>query len=288
MLMLPTPPHQISITILDDNHAPEGLECENGFSLWIQMPGKRILFDTGPTTAMLRNASSLGVALETTDAVVLSHGHYDHTSNLEHVLACAPRSQLYYHPRSLVSRYSIHDFPKPIGMPPGSVDAITELPAERSYTVTAPVSVAPGVWLTGPVPRRTTCEDTGGPFFLDAAGSCPDDIMDDMSLWFEADEGLVVCLGCCHSGIINTLRYISELTPGRVISTVIGGMHLLNASTARYVFTANALKGYSLRRLIPCHCTGDGAYAHLAAELGDVVQPGYVGMKQIFRTTTNL
>lgn len=274
--------HDISITVLSDNHAAYGLEVEHGFSLWIETPGCNLLFDTGQSAAMLNNAEALGIRLSTTDKIAISHGHYDHTGNIAEVLHRAPRAEIYLHENALCERYSIHQTPRRIGMPVPSVEAIRGLPPDRLHAVSGPALIADGVWVSGPIPRLIPCEDTGGPFFLDAEGRHPDLIPDDLALWIETSEGLVVCLGCCHSGIINTLNYIAGLTGDRPIVSVIGGMHLLHASSARYSFTANALKEYSMRLLIPCHCTGDDACGFLAEKQGCIVHQGFVGMKQTF------
>ena len=74
-------------------------------------------------------------------------------------------------------------------------------------------------------------EDTGGRFFLDAACTQPDPLLDDQALFFDTADGLVVLLGCAHSGVVNTLEYIRHLTGGRPIHTVLGGMHLLNGQS---------------------------------------------------------
>ncbi|MBP2675094.1 MAG: fold metallo-hydrolase [Deltaproteobacteria bacterium] len=49
--------------------------------MWIEADGKRILFDTGQG-ALEFNARVRGVDLGETDALVLSHGHYDHTGGI--------------------------------------------------------------------------------------------------------------------------------------------------------------------------------------------------------------
>jgi len=272
----------VSITILTDNHAAESLETEHGFALWIETPGQHILFDTGRGDALLRNAEALGINLGLTDIVVLSHGHYDHTGNLAAVFRQAPHAQLYLHPDALLERYSIHEQPKPIGMPEASREALKRIPGEQCHWITGPLQIAERVWLTGPVPRETTYEDTGGPFFLDEAGTCADPIADDLSLCIETPAGLVVCLGCCHAGVVNTLNYCVALVGTRSLDAVLGGMHLLHASEERLVKTAEALKAYTIPRVVPCHCSGDAASAFLAQRLGPSVQQGYAGLKLTF------
>ncbi len=272
----------VSVTVLSDNRAAYGLEAEHGFALWIETAGHKILFDTGRGEAMLKNAEALGIDLGLADCVVLSHGHYDHTGNVSNVLARAGHARLFLHPDAVRARYSIHDAPKPIGMPKASEEAIQALPAARRCRVTRPWALAEGVMMTGPVPRVTAYEDTGGPFFLDAEGKQADVIPDDLSLWIETLAGLVVCLGCCHAGVVNTLRHSMGMAGENRVVAVIGGMHLQHATEARLERTAEALKEYGVPCVIPCHCTGDVACAYLAGRLGSPVQPGYAGMKVSF------
>lgn len=82
-----------TLTILSDNIARPPLESEHGFAVWIATPSAKILFDTGAGPAMLRNADALGIDLSEADAIVLSHGHYDHTGNLAEALRRAPRAR---------------------------------------------------------------------------------------------------------------------------------------------------------------------------------------------------
>lgn len=272
----------ISVTVLSDNRTAYGLEAEHGFSLWIETAGRKILFDTGQSEAMLRNADQLGIDLGRANCVTLSHGHYDHTGNVSQALARAEQAHLFLHPDALQARYSIHEAPKPIGMPARSVESVKALPDARRSWVTVPWTLDEGVMLTGPVPRVTAYEDTGGPFFLDAEKKQTDAITDDLSLWVQTLAGLVVCLGCCHAGVINTLRHITALAGDHRIMAVIGGMHLLHASEERLEQTAEALKEYAIPYVFPCHCTGDAAMEFLTKKLGASVQPGYVGLKVSF------
>ncbi|NTW46636.1 MAG: MBL fold metallo-hydrolase [Chlorobaculum sp.] len=265
--------------MLSDNHAAPGLACEHGFATLIETGGKRILFDTGQLSALDVNCRKLGIDLSGIDMIVLSHGHYDHAGNLAEVLRVAHKATLCLHPAALVGRYSIrNDKPKLIDMPGEAKQAIAALPAERVRFVQEPVSLTDGVFLTGPVPRQTTFEDTGGPFFFDPEGVQPDPIDDDLSLWIEEPQGLTVLAGCCHSGIVNTLDYIESLTGPKPIARLIGGMHLAAASEERLARTIEALKKRDIARLIPCHCTGQAATKLFQRELPCPVEAGYAGM----------
>lgn len=255
---------KLSAKILVDNTMQaDGLQCEHGFSLWIEAGEKRILFDTGQGAALLHNVKQLGINLAQADAVVLSHGHYDHSGGLVYALDQAGNAPLYMHPAAMQQRFSIRNGKaRQIGMAEEICDKITRRRDNVIWT-TGPTEIFPGVHVTGTIPRRNDFEDTGGPFYLDAKGNTPDPIEDDQALWIDAEDGLTIILGCAHSGVVNTLEYIKELNNGRSIHTVIGGMHLGEASQNRIQRTLAVLRRMDISRIVPCHCSGQTAAAML-------------------------
>jgi 7,8-dihydropterin-6-yl-methyl-4-(beta-D-ribofuranosyl)aminobenzene 5'-phosphate synthase len=251
---------EIKIRIIVDNTAAEGLSAEHGFAAWIEAGEEKILFDTGKEEAFMRNCEALGIDLATTTMLVLSHGHYDHAGGVSEALALAGRAKVVLQPDAFTDRWSIRaGVAKPTMMPARSKAALLALPPERIVMTSGPAMVADGIGVTGSVPRLTTFEDPGGPFFLDTEEHLPDPILDDMSLWIETTDGLVVATGCCHSGIVNTLEHIISFTGERRITMLLGGFHLSTASAERMERTIDALTGYDIRRLVPCHCTGNEA-----------------------------
>jgi 7,8-dihydropterin-6-yl-methyl-4-(beta-D-ribofuranosyl)aminobenzene 5'-phosphate synthase len=147
-------------------------------------------------------------------------------------------------------------------MPPGSTKALGDAASSVIWT-SSPTEVLPGMFLTGEIPRKTAYEDTGGRFFLDAACTRPDPLLDDQALYFDTREGTVVVLGCGHAGVVNTIERILELTGGKPIHALIGGMHLLSASPDRMDRTLQALRNWNIKKLYPAHCTGMAAVTKL-------------------------
>ncbi|MBW7863513.1 MAG: MBL fold metallo-hydrolase [Candidatus Hydrogenedentes bacterium] len=248
------------VTLVDNTAAVPGLAAEHGLSFHIAANGRRVLFDTGAGGALAGNAAALGIDLDRTDAVVLSHGHYDHSGGAPLLFGRGAPPAFFTHPDSARPRYRRLDAPphKPIGMPAPAAECLAGMVADITRT-TGPELVAEGVWVTGPIPRRTPYEDTGGPFFWDPECTVPDSFPDDQAVWLEAPGGIVVLLGCAHSGVVNTLDYIAELTGARSFQAVIGGMHLANASQERLEATLDTLRRYRPGLVAPCHCTGERA-----------------------------
>ena len=264
----------LKITVLVENTAGrKGLLAEHGLAYLIEVGGENILFDTGQGLALEHNAKALGVDLHNLDAVILSHGHYDHAGGLHFVSA----KQVLAHPAVVDSKFSRDPGggSRSVAMP--AVDRQILLAHPDWIRVEAPVELPSGLRLTGPIPRLTDFEDTGGEFFSDSDCTNPDELLDDQALFFETSTGTVVILGCAHSGVINTLRAIQALTGNRPIHTVIGGMHLRNASDQRMSRTLEELHHFNVQCLMPCHCTGLPAITRMWNEFPGQCRPCFVG-----------
>ena len=192
----------VRITVVVENTAQgAGILAEHGLAYWIEWDGHRVLFDTGQGSVLVSNAYKLGIPLHETDAIVLSHGHYDHTGGLAEMLSSGLAAPIYAHPAAFDPKYARNrdGTAREIGIPVAVREALHRH-SPNVIKTESPATIVRGLTATGPVPRITDFENTGGPFFLDAACSQPDPLIDDQSLFFEAHEGLVVLLGWCIPG----------------------------------------------------------------------------------------
>ena len=167
-------------------------------------------------------------------------------------------------------------------MDPPTAEAITKAAAGVVWT-SKPAEIFDGIFVTGEIPRQNTFEDTGGSFFRDPAGAHPDPLLDDQALYFDTKDGLVILLGCAHSGVVNTLEYVQHLTGGRPIHSILGGLHLLKASPERMDKTIAAFRRLDIQRLAPAHCTGLPALAQLWTAFPDRCSSCAVGTRLSFQ-----
>jgi len=255
----------IRVTAVVENTAgARDMLTEHGLAFWIDTGSRRVLFDTGQGKVLRHNARRLGVRLELADAIVLSHGHYDHTGGLGQALRTAPRAKVYAHPAALRPKYARNDdgTARDLGIPSLDEETVRKQASELVWT-RQPTEFCDGLFVTGEIPRVTAFEDTGGPFFLDRDCQHPDPLIDDQCVFFQCLQGTVVLLGCAHAGVVNTLRYVEQLTGNRPIHAVMGGMHLGGASRERMNHTILAFSEFDIRHLGPAHCTGMAATAEL-------------------------
>lgn len=99
---------ELKITTLIENQPGQDgrLAFEHGLSLFIEFAGKRLLFDTGQTGAFADNAEKLSIDLSQLDAVILSHGHYDHSGGLARLLPLlSPGTPIYAGKEFFAAKY---------------------------------------------------------------------------------------------------------------------------------------------------------------------------------------
>ncbi|GAA4499896.1 MBL fold metallo-hydrolase [Pseudaeromonas paramecii] len=255
---------ELTLQVLCNNQAHPGLQAEHGWSCWLDDGQSPLLFDAGAGIGLQSNAARLGVDLQRCQHLLLSHGHWDHSGGLAS-LPDALLSRVQGHPDCLRPRVSRH-VGKPvrqIGMPADLASRLGPL----AHWGAEPLRFSDSMGSSGVIARPHTIEDSGGPFFWDEAGEAPDPIPDDQALWLATPAGLVVVLGCCHAGLVNTVQHLLSLTGLPRLAGVIGGLHLLHASQERLAFTRRWLGHWAPDFLCLGHCSGDPVIPYLAAAL---------------------
>ncbi|PIE58863.1 MAG: MBL fold metallo-hydrolase [Desulfobulbus propionicus] len=263
---------QTEYTILCENtvDGPMGLIGEHGWAVLIETEDKRILFDTGQGMALIPNSRTLGKDLQHLDAIVISHGHYDHTLGLPSVLQQTGRIDVYGHPDMFITRYWELD---------GELREIG-IPYRREYLESLGACFQPvqefteifdNIYLTGEVAGKTSFEgpDPHMKHRLENGSLEQDQLRDDLSMVIRGEKGLVVVLGCAHAGLINILNHVQNHLPGDPIYAVFGGTHLGFAGAEQFEQTLAALDSFNIQRIGAAHCTGMVRSSHLHNHYGD-------------------
>ena len=246
---------------------------EWGFAALVETPESRILFDTGarPET-VLRNAREFNIDLSGITTVILSHNHRDHTGGLVTLRRELSKANSAALSRAYVGAGIFDSLSSSDGKERNfALQAKPEYEAlgGEFVTVSNLTGIAPGVWLTGPVPRRYPERNWSGSLKRKtAAGVIDDTVQEDMSLVVNTARGLAVITGCGHAGIINTIAYAREKIKNGPVYAVIGGMHLFQLPEEKLDWTGDQMRQFGVRQLVAAHCTGIEAMMRLRNRLG--------------------
>jgi 7,8-dihydropterin-6-yl-methyl-4-(beta-D-ribofuranosyl)aminobenzene 5'-phosphate synthase len=275
-----------------DAHRRPQLRAEHGVSMLVTTyaDGNKdsFLFDTGVTVdGVLHNMDVLEVKGNELHAVVLSHGHTDHTRGLMGFIKRygRPRVPIVLHPDAYLKRKNIQpDGHESEHIPPSKKDLEAEnieLIEERGPTML----IGEHALVTGQIPRTTPFEK-GSPnqvALIDDKWQPDPWIHDDQAIVMNVkNRGLVVLTGCGHAGVVNTLKCARDMTGVTQIHAVIGGFHLTGPIFEPIIGpTVQALKEFQPSIIVPQHCTGWKATHLIAREFPDSFTPNSVGTTMV-------
>jgi 7,8-dihydropterin-6-yl-methyl-4-(beta-D-ribofuranosyl)aminobenzene 5'-phosphate synthase len=243
---------------------------------------RTLLFDAGPEDRTFeQNVSRLGADLGAVEAIVLSHGHFDHSGGMLRALQIirdrngGAEVPYFAHPDMFRARA--------LKRPDGSLLPLEDVPTPEQLTAYGarvivtrePQSLLDGTgYLSGEIPRVTSFEQgfigqhrrtlDGTGWELDEA------MMDERFVAVNvANKGLVVFTACSHAGVINVLKHAKTCFPDLPVHAVIGGFHLAGINERIISDTVEALGEFDLAVVGAGHCTGWRAIAALAKVFGD-------------------
>jgi len=270
------------ITIICENTVTiKGGLGEHGFAAYVETERGNYLFDTGRGEALIPNLWKFDKDPLAIQKIMLSHGHYDHTGGLASILELLGGVDILAHPDIFSIRYRISqaegkEVRRYVGLKfqrPYLESLGGRFILEKNFR-----EVTREMFLTGEVPRRTSFEKGEARLFAESQGKLiPDPFLDDQALVMESEKGLVLLLGCAHSGMINILEQAIEKTGQDRVYAIIGGTHLDFASPQQVEETITALKKFKVERIGVSHCTGLKAASRLYAEFGESFFFGQVG-----------
>ncbi|HEY1277451.1 MAG TPA: MBL fold metallo-hydrolase [Thermoleophilaceae bacterium] len=275
---------------IDGGRTGDTLRAEHGFSclVTISKDGRttRVLFDTGISPdGMVENMRRLELSPRDIDVIVLSHGHWDHTTGMHGLVGELgwPNVPVLIHPEFWSRRRVVVPGRDPVELPSTSKPALEgagfEIVEQRQPSFLLDGSLL----VTGEVDRTTEFEQ-GFPVHQahrDGAWQPDPLILDDQALVANVTgRGLVVLTGCGHSGIVNILRYVRKLTGEERLHAVVGGFHLGGPLFEKVIPpTCDALADLSPDYIVPAHCTGWAAQQAIAARFPEAFIQNSVGTR---------
>lgn len=261
----------MKLTILVDNHTfiDQYYYGEPAVSYYLETEGKRILFDTGYSDVLLRNAALMGIDLTGVDEIVLSHSHNDHTRGLRflHEAMDLSKITLTAHPGCFVRKYCDG---LSIG-PPYVGDEVEKI--VKFSPSTGVKKITDRLLFLGEIPRTNDFENQTPIGVAEVAGTLVADYnLDDSALVYKSEKGIFVITGCSHSGICNIVEYAKNVCGDERILGILGGFHLFEEDE-QLRRTIAYLEENQVQTLYPCHCVSLRARAKMMETL-PVVETG--------------
>jgi 7,8-dihydropterin-6-yl-methyl-4-(beta-D-ribofuranosyl)aminobenzene 5'-phosphate synthase len=291
---------------------PPGKTLISEFGLSMHVESRRatetrnILIDFGFTPdALVNNSNLVGIDPAGLDALVLSHGHYDHFGGLAGFLQRNNgklKAKLPIYVGGEEAFCSREWTAPPVRGDFGALDrkALENADLTVKYAE-GPALVADHGFTTGQIGQASfekLLSPSAMKIGVDHGMGCyaerlpddqrtkaiiPDQFRHEIATAFNLKgRGLIVLTSCSHRGVINAIKQAQATSGVKKVHAVIGGFHLAPYDEGYVRGTVAALKDIDIDYVIPLHCTGDTFYDMAKAEMPSKLLRSYTGTRFVF------
>ena len=261
----------MKITVLTENTISKNAEIsklplqeEHGLSLFIQTQNKNILFDMGQTNLFAKNASLLGIDLQTVDFAILSHGHYDHGGlssplpatlkneyfGIEAFAHINQKAPIFINSNAFSQNFNANK--KYIGL---NQELLQSKIAERFVFVQDEKEITQNIKLFSCNSyKKSVATNAFGLMQLQNGTFVPDNFNHEHYLLIQENDKKILISGCSHKGILNIVEWFKP-------DFLIGGFHFKSLDVENpcqkleLESYAKKLASYNTK-YFTCHCTG--------------------------------
>lgn len=286
------------------------LDSEFGLSMHVTSrrgeETRRTLVDFGFTPeALNNNLRLLGVQPSEIDALVLSHGHYDHFGGLAGFLGKNQgqlKPGLPFHVGGEDCFCAREWTAPPVKGDFGVIDRQALQAANLTVTSTERPALVAGHGFTSGQIEQGSFEKLLSPSAMklgithgsgcypdrmrqadQGQGLIPDQFQHEIASAFNLKgRGLVILTSCSHRGVVNAIRQAQAVSGVKKVHAVIGGFHLAPYQPDYVRQTISALKEIGPDFVVPLHCTGEAFYEVAKAEMPNKLVRAYTGTRLVF------
>jgi len=264
----------MKITFLSDNKTEKAAcTAEWGLSILIESKGRQVLLDTGASHIFADNAKALGIDLKKVSAVVVSHGHYDHTEGMKAFCQVNSDAPIYIHKDAIGESYALDENGEMENVDYGIrwSDSFKNEIKSRLVLTEGVTKINAGMTVVGDIPLLEEYPMTEKFFRRTGEGQTwqQDPMNHEQFLVVEEEKGIYVLSGCSHKGVMSIIARVKELFPDKKIVGFIAGMHLYPLPLEEQKKIVESICSLGIEWIFPVHCTGMEAIVMFKEILGE-------------------